>query len=76
MVSISPVSFSTLLSAPDLSDDASFGPAGLCQLDTGSEADLEAAIDPLLCHYQGPMGSLLRRDRMYPSDPSDDFTGL
>eukprot|EP00066_Takifugu_rubripes_P007453 XP_003973018.1 PREDICTED: leucine-rich repeats and immunoglobulin-like domains protein 3 [Takifugu rubripes] len=48
---------------------------GLCQLDTGSEADLEAAIDPLLCHYQGPMGSLLCRDRMYPSDPSDDFTG-
>uniref|UniRef100_A0A674MXD0 Leucine-rich repeats and immunoglobulin-like domains 3 n=1 Tax=Takifugu rubripes TaxID=31033 RepID=A0A674MXD0_TAKRU len=47
---------------------------GLCQLDTGSEADLEAAIDPLLCHYQGPMGSLLCRDRMYPSDPSDDFT--
>lgn len=58
------------------SDDASLGPAGLCQLDTGSEADLEAAIDPLLCHYQGPIGSLLRRDKMYPSDASDDFTGL
>lgn len=68
-------SFLLTLTAPDPSNDASFGPAGLCQLDTGSEADLEAAIDPLLCHYQGPIGSLLRRDRMYPGDPSDDFTG-
>ncbi|KAM4569438.1 leucine-rich repeats and immunoglobulin-like domains protein 3 [Odontesthes bonariensis] len=48
---------------------------GLCQLDTGSEADVEAAMDPLLCHYQGPMGSLLCRDNMYPSDPSEVFTG-
>ncbi|KAM8740381.1 leucine-rich repeats and immunoglobulin-like domains protein 3 isoform 2-T2 [Acanthopagrus schlegelii] len=47
---------------------------GLCQLDTGSEADMEAAIDPLLCHYQGPVSSLLRRDNMYP-DPSEVFTG-
>ncbi|XP_029901992.1 leucine-rich repeats and immunoglobulin-like domains protein 3 [Myripristis murdjan] len=48
---------------------------GLCQLDTGSEADIEAAIDPLLCHYQGPIGSLLRRDNLYPADPSEAFTG-
>ncbi|XP_067110381.1 leucine-rich repeats and immunoglobulin-like domains protein 3 [Osmerus mordax] len=48
---------------------------GLCQLDTGSEADMEAAIDPLLCHYQGPMGSLLRRGNMYSPDPTDGFTG-
>lgn len=48
---------------------------GLCQLDTGSEADMEAAIDPLLCHYQGPIGSLLCRDNIYPSDPSEVFTG-
>lgn len=48
---------------------------GLCQLDTGSEADLEAAIDPLLCHYQGPIGSLVRRDNLYPTDPSDIYTG-
>ncbi|CAB1414290.1 unnamed protein product [Pleuronectes platessa] len=48
---------------------------GLCHLDTGSEADLEAAIDPLLCHYQGPISSLLRRDNMYATDPSEGFTG-
>ncbi|KAI3366899.1 hypothetical protein L3Q82_009540, partial [Scortum barcoo] len=48
---------------------------GLCQLDTGSEADMEAAIDPLLCHYQGPISSLLRRDNMYSTDPSEVFTG-
>ncbi|KAK2858804.1 hypothetical protein Q5P01_003424 [Channa striata] len=48
---------------------------GLCQLDTGSETDMEAAIDPLLCHYQGPIGSLLRRENMYTTDPSDVFTG-
>ncbi|XP_056158051.1 leucine-rich repeats and immunoglobulin-like domains protein 3, partial [Lampris incognitus] len=47
---------------------------GLCQLDTGSEADMEAAIDPLLCHYQGPIGSLLRRD-VFPAEPSEAFTG-
>lgn len=54
----------------------SFNHAGLCQLDTGSEADMEAAMDPLLCHYQGPMGSLLRRDNMYSTDPSEVFTGV
>lgn len=53
-----------------------FHHTGLCQLDTGSEADMEAAIDPLLCHYQGPIGSLLRRDNMYSTDPSEVFTGL
>ncbi|XP_060885618.1 leucine-rich repeats and immunoglobulin-like domains protein 3 [Labrus mixtus] len=46
---------------------------GLCQMDTGSEADMEAAIDPLLCHYQGPIGSLFCRD--YCTDPSEVFTG-
>uniref|UniRef100_A0A8D3E9A7 Ig-like domain-containing protein n=1 Tax=Scophthalmus maximus TaxID=52904 RepID=A0A8D3E9A7_SCOMX len=49
---------------------------GLCQLDTGSEADLEAVIDPLLCHYQGPIGSLLRRDKIYSTDPSEGYLGL
>uniref|UniRef100_A0A673BGF9 Ig-like domain-containing protein n=1 Tax=Sphaeramia orbicularis TaxID=375764 RepID=A0A673BGF9_9TELE len=48
---------------------------GLCQLDTGSEADMEASIDPLLCHYQGPIGSLLRRD-IYSNDPSDVYPGM
>ncbi|KAK1789528.1 hypothetical protein P4O66_015446 [Electrophorus voltai] len=48
---------------------------GLCQLDTGSEADMEAAIDPLLCHYQGPISSLLRRGNMYSPEPTDPYTG-
>lgn len=48
---------------------------GLCQLDTGSEADMEAAIDPLLCHYQEPIGSLVCRDNLYPNEPSEVFTG-
>uniref|UniRef100_A0A8C2GPA1 Leucine-rich repeats and immunoglobulin-like domains 3 n=1 Tax=Cyprinus carpio TaxID=7962 RepID=A0A8C2GPA1_CYPCA len=47
----------------------------LCQLDTGSEADMEAAIDPLLCHYQGPVGSLLRRSPRYSPDLQDTFSG-
>ncbi|XP_019751965.1 leucine-rich repeats and immunoglobulin-like domains protein 3 [Hippocampus comes] len=48
---------------------------GLCQLDTGSEAEMEAAsIDPLLCHYQGPISTLLRRD-LYPTDLSEVHTG-
>uniref|UniRef100_A0A9J7ZHT2 Ig-like domain-containing protein n=1 Tax=Cyprinus carpio carpio TaxID=630221 RepID=A0A9J7ZHT2_CYPCA len=46
----------------------------LCQLDTGSEADMEAAIDPLLCHYQGPVGSLLRRSPRYSPDLQDTFS--
>lgn len=49
---------------------------GLCHLDTGSETDMEAAIDPLLCHYQGPISSLLRRDNIYSTDPSEVYTGL
>ncbi|XP_041934890.1 LOW QUALITY PROTEIN: leucine-rich repeats and immunoglobulin-like domains protein 3 [Alosa sapidissima] len=48
---------------------------GLCQLDTGSEADMEAAIDPLLCHYQGPIGSLLKQGNLYGPDPTDVFSG-
>ncbi|XP_063073419.1 leucine-rich repeats and immunoglobulin-like domains protein 3 [Engraulis encrasicolus] len=44
---------------------------GLCQLDTGSEADMEAAIDPLLCHYQGPIGSLIKQGNLYGPDPTD-----
>ncbi|XP_056443603.1 leucine-rich repeats and immunoglobulin-like domains protein 3 [Gadus chalcogrammus] len=48
---------------------------GLCHADTGSDADLEAALDPLLCHYQGPIGSLLRREHMLPLDQSEAFTG-
>ncbi|XP_053718209.1 leucine-rich repeats and immunoglobulin-like domains protein 3 [Synchiropus splendidus] len=49
---------------------------GHCQIDTGSEVDIEAALDPLLCHYQGPIGSLLRRDNMYSADPTDVYTGV
>ncbi|KAL3977460.1 biotinidase [Sarotherodon galilaeus] len=41
----------------------------------GSEVDMEVAIDPLLCHYQGPIGSLLHRDNMYLTDPAEVFTG-
>ncbi|KAJ8411297.1 hypothetical protein AAFF_G00173030 [Aldrovandia affinis] len=48
---------------------------GLCQLDTGSEADIEAAIDPLLCHYQGPIGSLLRRGNLYGPESAETFPG-
>ncbi|XP_059360653.1 leucine-rich repeats and immunoglobulin-like domains protein 3 isoform X1 [Carassius carassius] len=48
--------------------------SSLCQLDTGSEADMEAAIDPLLCHYHGPMGSLLRRSKRYSPDLTDSFS--
>lgn len=54
----------------------SFVLTGLCHLDTGSEVDMEVAIDPLLCHYQGPIGSLLQRDNMYLTDPTEVFTGL
>lgn len=45
--------------------------SGLCQLDTGSEADMEAAIDPLLCHYQGPIGTLLKQGNLYGPDPTE-----
>uniref|UniRef100_A0A671TA70 Leucine rich repeats and immunoglobulin like domains 3 n=1 Tax=Sinocyclocheilus anshuiensis TaxID=1608454 RepID=A0A671TA70_9TELE len=48
---------------------------GLCQLDTGSDADMEAATDPLLCHYQGPVGSLLRRSNRYSPDLHDSYSG-
>ncbi|XP_077053683.1 leucine-rich repeats and immunoglobulin-like domains protein 3 [Siphateles boraxobius] len=41
----------------------------LCQLDTGSDADMEA-IDPMLCRYQGPVGSL----RRYSPDPPESYT--
>ncbi|XP_077194774.1 leucine-rich repeats and immunoglobulin-like domains protein 3 [Paroedura picta] len=30
---------------------------GICQIDNHSETDLEAVIDPLLCHYLGTSGS-------------------
>ncbi|XP_061570569.1 leucine-rich repeats and immunoglobulin-like domains protein 3 [Cololabis saira] len=48
---------------------------GLCQLDTGSEPDMDAAMDPLLCHYQCPIGSLFCRDNIYSNEPSDAFPG-
>lgn len=48
---------------------------GLCQLDSGSETDMEASIDPLLCHYQGPIGSLLKQGNLYGPDPTDIFQG-
>ncbi|KAM6895606.1 leucine-rich repeats and immunoglobulin-like domains protein 3 [Xenentodon cancila] len=41
----------------------------------GSEPDMEAGIDPLLCHYQYPIGSLFCRDNIYSNDPSEVFTG-
>lgn len=50
--------------------------AGLFPLDTRSESDMEAAIDPLLCHYQGPVGSLLCRKNIYSPDPPEVLTGL
>nr|XP_055046623.1 leucine-rich repeats and immunoglobulin-like domains protein 3 [Misgurnus anguillicaudatus] len=40
----------------------------LCQLDTGSEGDMEAAIDPLLCQYQG-----LRRGNQYSTDMPESY---
>lgn len=49
---------------------------GLCQLDTGSEADIEATIDPLLCNYQGPIDSLLYRANLHSNDHSEIFTGF
>ncbi|XP_062850761.1 leucine-rich repeats and immunoglobulin-like domains protein 3 [Trichomycterus rosablanca] len=49
---------------------------GLCQLDTGSETDMEASIDPLLCHFQGPFSSLLRRGNLYGPDPTDAYAGF
>ncbi|KAG7320204.1 hypothetical protein KOW79_016057 [Hemibagrus wyckioides] len=48
---------------------------GVCQLDTGSETDMEAAIDPLLCHFQGPIGTLLRRGNLYGPEPTETYTG-
>ena len=56
-------------------DNTNVSHTGLCHADTGSDADLEAALDPLLCHYQGPIGSLLRREHMLPLDQSEAFTG-
>lgn len=32
---------------------------------------MEAAIDPLLCHYQGPIGSLIKQGNLYGPDPTD-----
>ncbi|XP_041113971.1 leucine-rich repeats and immunoglobulin-like domains protein 3 [Polyodon spathula] len=43
---------------------------GMC-LDTGSEMDMEAVMDPLLCHYQGTIGSVCTRGNLYGTDPSD-----
>ncbi|KAK6482431.1 leucine-rich repeats and immunoglobulin-like domains protein 3 [Huso huso] len=43
---------------------------GMC-LDTGSEMDMEAVMDPLLCHYQGTIGSMCTRGNMYGTEPSD-----
>lgn len=37
---------------------------------------MEAAIDPLLCHYQDPVGSILCQDNIYSPDPSEILTGL
>nr|XP_015809178.2 leucine-rich repeats and immunoglobulin-like domains protein 3 [Nothobranchius furzeri] len=48
---------------------------GFCQLDTGSEADMEAAIDPLHYQYQGPIGSLIYRDNMYLNEPPEVYAG-
>ncbi|KAK1166835.1 leucine-rich repeats and immunoglobulin-like domains protein 3 [Acipenser oxyrinchus oxyrinchus] len=43
---------------------------GMC-LDTGSEMDMEAVMDPLLCHYQGTIGSMCTRGNVYGTEPSD-----
>uniref|UniRef100_A0A672QUH9 Leucine-rich repeats and immunoglobulin-like domains protein 3 n=1 Tax=Sinocyclocheilus grahami TaxID=75366 RepID=A0A672QUH9_SINGR len=47
----------------------------LFQLDTRSDVDMEAAIDPLPCHYQGPVGSLLRRSNRCSPDLPDTYSG-
>lgn len=36
---------------------------------------MEAAIDPLLCHFQGPISTLLRRGNMYGPEPTDTYAG-
>lgn len=48
---------------------------GVCQLDTGSETDMEVAIDPMLCHFQGPAGTLMRRGNLYGPEPTDTYIG-
>ncbi|XP_058841722.1 leucine-rich repeats and immunoglobulin-like domains protein 3 isoform X2 [Acipenser ruthenus] len=51
-------------------EDCSVTNTGMC-LDTGSEMDMEAVMDPLLCHYQGTIGSMCTRGNMYGTEPSD-----
>lgn len=46
---------------------------GLCRLDTGSEGDMEAVIDPLLCPYQ-PSASLVSRGNQYTELP-ESYSG-
>ncbi|KAM4748873.1 leucine-rich repeats and immunoglobulin-like domains protein 3 [Rhinophrynus dorsalis] len=41
---------------------------GVCQLDSGSEADLEAVTDPLLLQYTRTPGPLYLRGNIYDSD--------
>ncbi|KAG2459982.1 LRIG3 protein, partial [Polypterus senegalus] len=36
-------------------------PNGICPLETGSEAEIDAVLDPLLCHYQGTFGKSIWR---------------
>ncbi|XP_063303030.1 leucine-rich repeats and immunoglobulin-like domains protein 3 [Pelobates fuscus] len=46
---------------------------GICHFDNGSEADLDAAIDPLLFHYVGAPGSLFLKGNVYDSDSCDVY---
>lgn len=48
---------------------------GVCQLDTGSETDMEVAIDPMLCHFQGPTGTLMGRGNLYGPETTDTYIG-
>ncbi|KAM4677054.1 leucine-rich repeats and immunoglobulin-like domains protein 3 [Discoglossus pictus] len=46
---------------------------GICQIDNGSEADMEGASDPLLFHYMGTPGPLYLKGNMYDSDACDIY---
>ncbi|XP_073476080.1 leucine-rich repeats and immunoglobulin-like domains protein 3 isoform X1 [Aquarana catesbeiana] len=46
---------------------------GVCQLDNGSEPDLEAVADPLLFHYMGPQSSLYLKGNAYNQDTCEAY---
>lgn len=41
---------------------------GICHLDNGSDTDLDAVTDPLICHYLGPAGNLYARGNLYSTE--------